>query len=73
MAYGSAYGLRVIEHWRLVVATANMFDIKAQVVFSTMVDFQDGQFQPSDRHATEIAALFDSLEKSAVAMSSLRS
>lgn len=72
MAYGSALGLRVIEHWRLIVATANMYDIKAQVTFSTVTDLQEGQLTPADRHAKEIGALFDSLEKAAVAMGSLR-
>lgn len=72
VAYGSAHGLRVIEHWRLVVATANMFDIKAQVTFSTMTDFDGGRLQPAPRHSTEIAALLDSLERSAVAMATLR-
>lgn len=72
VAYGSALGLRVIEHWRLIVATANMYDIKAQVTFSTVTDVEGGQLRPTDRHATEIGALFESLEKSAVAMSTLR-
>jgi NAD(P)H-dependent FMN reductase len=72
VAYGSAYGLRAIEHWRLVVATANMYDIKAQVALSTAADFQDGKLNPTDRHVTEMGALFNSLESAGRAMVSLR-
>lgn len=72
VAYGAAFGFRVIEQWRPIVANANMFDIKAQVSFSTMIDFADGKLTPTDRHSTEIARLFESLEAATEAMSTLR-
>lgn len=72
VSYGAAYGFRVIEQWRPIVANANMFDIKAQVSFSTILDFTDGVLTPAERHATEVAGLLHSLEAATTAMKSMR-
>lgn len=72
VSYGSGYGFRAIEQWRLVVATANMFDIKAQLTFSTVLDFEGDQFKPADRQVGELINLFKSLETATLAMSTLR-
>ncbi|NLG21791.1 MAG: NAD(P)H-dependent oxidoreductase [Actinomycetales bacterium] len=72
VSYGAASGFRVVEQWRPVVANANMFDIKAQVALSTMIDFTDGVLQPAERHPTELAAMFDSLEKATAALTTMR-
>ena len=72
VSYGAANGFRVVEQWRPIVANANMFDIKAQVSFSTIHDFEDGSLAPADRHTREIAALFDSLEAASRAMATMR-
>ena len=72
VSYGAAYGFRVVEHWRTIVANTNMYDIKPQVAFSTILHWQDGVFLPTERHAVETAALFDGLEASSIAMATLR-
>lgn len=72
VAYGAAFGFRVVEQWRPIVANANMFDVKAQVAFSTILHFDSGSFIPVERHEIESKALFDSLERAAAAMAMLR-
>lgn len=72
VSYGVASGFRVVEHWRAIVGNTNMFDIKPQVAFSTILHWQDGTFVPTERHVAEITTLFDGLEAAAVAMSTLR-
>ncbi|WP_109472695.1 NADPH-dependent FMN reductase [Ornithinimicrobium cavernae] len=72
VSYGAAFGFRVIEQWRPIVANANMFDIKAQLSFSTMIDFEDGILTPAQRHTDEVTRLFESLEAASGAMSTLR-
>lgn len=72
ISYGAAFGFRAVEHWRLIVANANMFDVKAQVALSTILHWQDGVFTPADRHAAEVEVLFSSLEAASATMSSMR-
>ena len=72
VSYGAASGFRVVEQWRPIVANANMFDIKPQLAFSTILHWRDGVFTPTDRHAVEATALFDGLEAAVAAMSTLR-
>ncbi|WP_109473577.1 NADPH-dependent FMN reductase [Ornithinimicrobium cavernae] len=72
VSYGAASGFRVVESWRLVVGNADMYDIRAQVAFSTFLDFDGETFTPADRHPQELAGLFDSLEAATRAMTTLR-
>lgn len=72
IAYGAALGFRVVEQWRLVVATANMFDVKAQVGFSTIRHFENGVFTPEPRNESELRTLLDSLEAATAAMNTMR-
>lgn len=72
VAYGAAFGFRVVEQWRPIVANANMFDIKAQVGLSTILHVTDGAPAPTERHEAELAGLFESLEAATAAMAVLR-
>ncbi len=54
VSYGAASGARAVEAWRLSVANANMFDIRATVAFNTATDFTGSTVQPVDRHRTEL-------------------
>ena len=72
VSYGAAQGSRAVEAWRPAVANANMFDIRAQVAFSTMTDFDGKQVTPAERHVGEIATLFTKLEAATAALNTLR-
>lgn len=39
VSYGAASGFRATESWRPIVANADMYDIRAQVAFSTFTEF----------------------------------
>ena len=72
VAYGAALGFRVVEQWRPIVANANMFDVKAQLAFSTIQHVEDGAIVPGERHGAEAVAMFDSLEAAASALRTMR-
>ena len=72
VSYGAASGFRVAEAWRPVVANADMYDIRAQVAFSTFTEFDGERFTPADRNADELTALFTDLEAATAAMTTLR-
>lgn len=72
VSYGAASGFRVVEAWRGVVGNADMYDIRAQVAFSTFVDFDGEEFTPAERHPGELDDLMESLEAAATVMATLR-
>lgn len=72
VSYGAASGFRVVECWRTVVGNADMYDIRAQVAFSTFTEFDGDTFTPAKRHPQEVADLFEALEPATQAMNSLR-
>lgn len=72
VSYGAMSGARAVEAWRVVVANADMYDIRAQVALSTFTEFDGDTFSPADRNADEAADLFTSLEAASAAMASLR-
>jgi NAD(P)H-dependent FMN reductase len=72
VSYGAASGFRVVEVWRLVVGNADMYDIRAQVAFSTFTDFDGEEFTPAERHPQELDDLFTSLEAATTALATLR-
>lgn len=72
VSYGTGYGFRVVEQWRLIVATANMFGIKAAVNLSTLLNFSGNELEPTERHELERGMLFDSLEETTTALAALR-
>ena len=71
VSYGAASGFRVTESWRPIVANADMYDIRAQVAFSTFTEFDGETFTPAERNADEIAALVTDLEAAGAALATL--
>ncbi|ANE05075.1 NADPH-dependent FMN reductase [Corynebacterium crudilactis] len=61
VSYGSVEGIRVVEQWRQIIATFNMYDIRSQLTFSTFTENKDGVFSPNDRRAGELVRLLDGL------------
>lgn len=72
VSYGAMSGARAVEAWRVVVANADMYDIRAQVALSTFTEFDGETFTPADRNADEAADLFESLEAATRALATLR-
>ncbi len=67
VSYGAAEGVRSVEQWRQIVGNFNMFDVRAQVTFSTFNENKDGVFTPHERRPGElgkvIEALLDALQR----------
>lgn len=72
VSYGAMSGARAVEAWRVVVANADMYDIRAQVALSTFTEFDGETFIPADRNADEAADLFESLEAATKVLATLR-
>ncbi len=63
VSYGSASGVRAVEHLRLIMAEVQIATVRQQVSFSLATDFKDGGFEPADRHKKD----FDTMVKQIVA------
>ena len=77
VSYGSDGGVRAVEHWRQILANAQMHVARGQVSFSTMLETEQQEggdlvFAPAERRAKELRNLFAQLNKLTAATSSLR-
>lgn len=73
VSYGSAGGARAVEHLRDVMAELQVADVRAQVMFSLMEDFENfSAFKPRAFHETSLSAMLDQLVAWGVAMRSVR-
>lgn len=61
VSYGAVSGVRAVEQWRQVVATFNMYCVRAQASYSTFLHARDGAFAPDARSAGELGRVLDSL------------
>lgn len=61
VSYGAVSGVRAVEQWRQVVATFNMYCVRAQASYSTFLHARDGSFAPDERSAAELGRVLDSL------------
>jgi Predicted flavoprotein len=60
VSYGSAYGVRAVEHLRLVCGEIKIADVRTQVMLSLFTDFENySQFKPDDRHLPILNTMFD--------------
>ena len=60
VSYGSAGGVRAVEHMRAVMAELMVADVRAHVTLSLFTDFENfSVFKPHERHRGELAVLFD--------------
>ena len=63
VGYGSAGGVRAIEHWRTIVATHHMYDVRSEVNLSIFTDVTDRKLTPAAHHEGSLANLFGDLER----------
>jgi NAD(P)H-dependent FMN reductase len=73
VSYGSAGGTRAAEHLRLILGELQVADVRQQVSFSLMTDFEAyTTFTPAEYHAGMLAAQLDQLVPWAQALRSVR-
>jgi NAD(P)H-dependent FMN reductase len=73
VSYGSAGGVRAVEHLRLVMAELQVADVRAQVTLSLFDDFEKfSVFKPRPRHEASVGTLLDQLLAWAGALKTLR-
>ena len=70
-------GVRAVEHWRTILANAQMHVVRGQVSFSTMLEVEqreDGDvFAPAERRTKELGNVLRQLTRLTDATASLRS
>jgi NAD(P)H-dependent FMN reductase len=73
VSYGSAGGVRAVEHLRLIMAELQIADVRAQVMLSLFTDFENySTFKPADMHEQTLGTLLDQLVAWGEAMKSVR-
>jgi NAD(P)H-dependent FMN reductase len=73
VSYGSALGVRSVEHLRQVVGHLQMADVAQTVSISLFTEFEDMQhFRPSDMSLNALNTMLDQLASWTRAMMSLR-
>ena len=73
VSYGSAGGVRAVEHLRLIMAELQIADVRAQVVLSLFTDFENfSTFKPGAHHEKTMKAMLDQLVAWSTAMKTLR-
>jgi NAD(P)H-dependent FMN reductase len=62
VGYGSAGGVRAVEHLRLIMAELQIADVRAQVMLSLFTDFENySTFKPGPQHEATVNQLCDQL------------
>lgn len=60
VSYGSAGGVRAVEHLRLIAGELQMADVRSQVTLSLFTDFVNmSEFKPADLHEASLVSLLD--------------
>ena len=73
VSYGSAGGVRAVEHLRLVVGELQIADVRQQVQFSLFHDFESfSTFVPGPQHAANAAVMLDQVVAWADALATVR-
>jgi NAD(P)H-dependent FMN reductase len=74
VGYGSAGGVRAVEHLRLVMGELQVADVRAQVMLSLFTDFENfTTFKPAAHHETAVNTMLDQVIAWGGALKSLRS
>ena len=74
VGYGSAGGVRAVEHLRLVMAEVQIATVRNQVMLSLREDFENySVFKPRDFHEKAVSQVFDQVIAWSGALRSLRS
>lgn len=73
VGYGSAGGVRAVEHLRLVMAEVQVATVRNQVALSLFTDFENfTTFKPAAYHEKSLGGMLDQLVAWAGAMKTLR-
>jgi len=73
VSYGSAGGVRAVEHLRGIASELQLAHVRQTVAFSLMTDFENySTFTPAAQHAGIASTMFDQLELWSSAMKSAR-
>lgn len=73
VSYGSALGVRSVEHLRQICAEVKIADVRQQVMLSLFTDFEDmAKFTPEERHEESVNIMFDEVVAWAGALKPLR-
>jgi NAD(P)H-dependent FMN reductase len=73
VSYGSAGGVRAVEHLRLIMAELQVADVRAQVTLSLFTDFENfSAFKPAEMHGKTLDTMLDQLVAWGGAMKSVR-
>jgi NAD(P)H-dependent FMN reductase len=74
VGYGSAGGVRAVEHLRLVMGELQVADVRAQVMLSLYTDFENfSVFKPAQRHEASVNGMLDQVVAWGGALRTLRS
>jgi NAD(P)H-dependent FMN reductase len=73
VSYGSAGGVRAVEHLRLIMAELQIADVRAQVSLSLFTDFENfSSFKPGPQHEQTAKTMLDQLRMWGQAMRTVR-
>jgi NAD(P)H-dependent FMN reductase len=73
VSYGSAGGLRAVEHLRLIMAELQIADVRAQVALSLFTDFEKfSTFKPVAMHEKTLGTMLDQVVAWGEAMKNVR-
>lgn len=73
VGYGSAGGVRAVEHLRLVMGELQVADVRAQVMLSLYTDFENfSTFKPAPHHEKSVEAMLDQLVSWGTALQNVR-
>ncbi|MBA3887487.1 MAG: NAD(P)H-dependent oxidoreductase, partial [Acidobacteria bacterium] len=73
VSYGSASGVRAVEHLRLIMAELQIADVRAQVMLSLSADFENySTFKPAEQHKKTLNTMLDQVIAWGQAMKSVR-
>lgn len=73
VGYGSAGGVRAVEHLRLVMAEVQVATVRNQVALSLFTDFENYTiFKPAAHHEKSVSGMLDQLVAWSTALKTLR-
>lgn len=72
VSYGSANGVRAVEHLRLILSELRVATVRAQVGLSLFTDFTAQAFTPASMHEREVHTMLDQLIAWGTALKPLR-
>lgn len=73
VGYGSAFGVRAVEHLRAILSELQIAHVQKTGMFSLFTDFENFQtFKPTELQAGSVAPMFDQLIAWTAAMKTVR-